>query len=162
MSSARENTNGSRGTTGLPPVPSIPLTAETPSGVAGEASVGELVRDVTTHLSTLVSAQVELAKIEVTKEVKKGLTGSVFFLVALTTLLFSLFFFFIFLGFLFHDWFGWSFALSFGVVFGLQVVTFCAFGLLGWLKVRKIRAPQRTIDSAKDTVAALRHRGEDR
>lgn len=160
MTSARENTNGSRGTNGLPPVPSIPLTAENAAKIAEEASVGALVRDATTHLSTLVRAEVELAKSEITGEIRKGVKGSVFFIIALSILLFSLIFFFLFLGFLFHDWLDWSFALSFGTVFAFQLVTAGMFGFLGYRKVRKIRAPQRTIDSARDTVAALRHRGE--
>src|SRR5437764_8761033 len=66
---------------GVPPVlPSIPLAPEAPR--SGEQSVGDLVREVTTHLSTLVRAEVELARAEVTAEVKKGVTGSVFFAVA--------------------------------------------------------------------------------
>lgn len=45
-------------------------------------------------MSTLVRAEVALAKAEVTGEVKKGVQGSVFFIIALTVLLFSTFFFF--------------------------------------------------------------------
>ena len=41
-----------------------------------------LVTDVTTQLCNLVRAEVELAKAEVTAEVRKGVTGSVFFAVA--------------------------------------------------------------------------------
>jgi hypothetical protein len=40
----------------------------------------------------LVRAEVELARAEVTAEVKKGLQGSIFFIVALVIVLFSLFF----------------------------------------------------------------------
>ncbi len=74
-------------------VSSIPLTdvdARTP----GEATIGALVKDATAQVSTLVRAEVELAKAEVTGEVKKGLQGSVFFILAFTVLLFSSFFFF--------------------------------------------------------------------
>jgi hypothetical protein len=77
-------------------VSSIPLTdvdARTP----GEATIGALVKDATAQVSTLVRAEVELAKAEVTGEVKKGLQGSVFFILAFTVLLFSSFFFFFFL-----------------------------------------------------------------
>lgn len=41
------------------------------------------VRDATTQVSTLVRAEVELAKAEITRDVKKGLTGSVFFILVL-------------------------------------------------------------------------------
>lgn len=160
MTSSRENTNGSRGTDGLPPVPSIPLTAENAAKIAEETSIGGLVRDATAHLSTLVRAEVELAKSEVTKEIKKGVKGSVYFIVALTILLFSLFFFFLTIAFALYDIFGWPASLSLLTVFVLMLLTVGAFAFLGYRKVRKLRAPERTIESAKDIVATLRHRGE--
>jgi uncharacterized membrane protein YqjE len=160
VTSSRENTNGSRGTDGLPPVPSIPLTAENAAKIAEETSIGGLVRDATAHLSTLVRAEVELAKSEVTKEIKKGVKGSVYFIVALTILLFSLFFFFLTIAFALYDIFGWPASLSLLTVFVLMLLTVGAFAFLGYRKVRKLHAPERTIESAKDIVATLRHRGE--
>jgi hypothetical protein len=142
---------------GLPPVPSIPLTAEDPAHVVGETSIGGLVRDATAHLSTLVRAEVELARSEVAAEIKKGVRGSVYFIVALTVLLFSLFFFFLALGFLGSD-LGLPLSASFGIVFVLMLLITAAFGFLGYRKVRKIKAPEKTISSARDTVATLRHR----
>ncbi|MBO0856494.1 MAG: phage holin family protein, partial [Nocardia sp.] len=67
-------------------ITSIPLSEVDPTATA---SVGELVRNATEQVSTLVRAEVELAKAEVTGEIKKGLQGSVFFIAALTVLLFS-------------------------------------------------------------------------
>jgi uncharacterized membrane protein YqjE len=162
VTSSRENTNGSRGTDGLPPVPSIPLTAENAAKIAEETSIGGLVRDATAHLSTLVRAEVELAKAEVTKEIKKGVKGSVYFIIALTVLLFSLFFLFLTIGYALYDIFGWPLSLSFLTVFGVMLLTVGAFTFLGIRKVRRLRAPERTIESAKDIVATLRHRGEAR
>jgi uncharacterized membrane protein YqjE len=162
VTSSRENTNGSRGTDGLPPVPSIPLTAENAAKIAEETSIGGLVRDATAHLSTLVRAEVELAKAEVTKEIKKGVRGSVYFIIALTVLLFSLFFLFLTIGYALYDIFGWPLSLSFLTVFGVMLLTVGAFTFLGIRKVRRLRAPERTIESAKDIVATLRHRGEAR
>ncbi|MBM7811892.1 hypothetical protein JOE68_002757 [Saccharothrix algeriensis] len=154
MTTARENTNGS----GLPPVPSIPLTAESAAKIAEETSIGGLVRDATAHLSTLVRAEVELAKSEIAGEVRKGVKGSVYFIVALTVLLFSSFFFFLFGAELLDVWLPrWA---AFLIVFGLMLVAAAGFALLGYRKVRKLRAPRRTIDSARDTVAVLRHRGD--
>ncbi len=154
VTSARENTNGS----GLPPVPSIPLTAESAERIAEETSLGGLVRDATAHLSTLVRAEVELAKSEIAGEVKKGLKGSVYFIIALTVLLFSSFFFFFFGAELLAVWLPrWA---AFLIVFGLMLLTTIGFAFLGYRKVKKLRAPVRTIESAKDTVAALTHRGD--
>jgi uncharacterized membrane protein YqjE len=139
-------------------ITSIPLT-DVDAHAPGTASIGNLVKDATTQVSTLVRAEVALAKAEVTSEVKKGLQGSLFFLLALTVLLFSSFFFFFFGAELLDVWLPrWS---AFLIVFGLMLVTAVLFALLGYRKVKKLRAPQRTIDSAKDTVAALRRRGED-
>lgn len=142
-------------------MPSIPLSADSPAtrgGPAEDQSIGGLVRDASTHLSTLVRAEVELARSEVTAEVKKGVKGSVFFIVALTILLFSLFYFFFALAELL-----WEFGLvrwaAFGIVFLFMVLLAALSGYLGYRKVRKIRAPERTISSAKDTVAALKSRG---
>ncbi|MCD2107856.1 MULTISPECIES: phage holin family protein [Rhodococcus] len=127
-------------------VSSIPLTdvdARTP----GEATIGALVKDATAQVSTLVRAEVELAKAEVTGEVKKGLQGSVFFILAFTVLLFSSFFFFFFLAEMLDTWVPrW---LAFLIVFLIMVVTTAILALLGYLRVRKLRAPEKTIESLK-------------
>ncbi|ATE52079.1 MULTISPECIES: phage holin family protein [Actinosynnema] len=141
-----------------PPIPSIPLTAENASTIAGETSIGGLVRDATAHMSTLLRAEVELAKAEVTHEVKRGLKGSVFFVLALVVLSFS--FFFLFIGvaeglavFL------WRWA-AYVLVFVVMLVVAGLLGFLGYRKMKALRAPTRTIESAKETVAALRHRDD--
>ncbi|MGW6934942.1 phage holin family protein [Lentzea sp. NPDC054927] len=136
-------------------IASIPLTADDPTA---EASIGGLVRDATAHISTLVRAEVELAKDEITASVKKGVKGSVFFIIALTVLCFSLFFLFMMLGFGFAEWFGWRYWAGFALVFGVMLLTAGLFGFLGWRKVKKIKAPEKSIAAAKDTIAALTHR----
>ncbi|WP_312030284.1 phage holin family protein [Actinomycetospora sp. TBRC 11914] len=136
-------------------VPSIPLNAE-PVRATGEASVGTLVKEVTTHVSTLVRAEVELAKQEVTAEVKKGVQGSIFFVLAAVVALFSLFYFFFAVAEAFNliwpsqQWAGYA------VTFGIMLVVAGIAGFLGYLKVRKIKAPERTIETARESVEALR------
>jgi uncharacterized membrane protein YqjE len=149
----------SSGGADVPPVlPSIPLAPEPPRS-PGEQSIGELVRQATAHVSTLVRAEVELARAEVTAEVKKGLQGSVYFVVALTILLFSLFFAFLALGEVLDIWLPRS--AAFGIVFGVMLLVAGLFGLLGYLRVRKIRKPERTISSLKESAQVLAHRGHD-
>jgi len=143
-------------------VPYIPLTdddtALTSNGT-GEPSIGTLVRDASMHMSTLVRAEVELAKSEVVGEVKKGVKGSVYFIIALVVALYSSFFLFFFLGELLSLWLHrWA---AFLIVFGLMLVVAAVAGLLGWRKVRGIHAPEQTIASVKETSAALRHRKSD-
>ncbi|GAB2871061.1 phage holin family protein [Lentzea nigeriaca] len=139
-------------------IASIPLTADDPTA---EASIGGLVRDATTHMSTLVRAEFELAKGEVVAELKKGAKGSAFLVVALAVLSFSMFFLFMTLGFGFSEWWNWPRWAGFGLVTLLMLITAGALVLLGVRKLRKIRAPQKSIAAAKDTVAALTRRGDD-
>lgn len=132
-------------------VTSIPLVD--PNAMPANPSIGDLVRDATAQVSTLMRAEVELAKTEITRDVKKGLTGSVFFILALVVLLYSTFFMFFFLAELLDTWL-WRWA-AFLVVFVLMLVVTGVFALLGYLKVRRIRGPQETIASVKETTAAL-------
>lgn len=141
----------------VPPVlPSIPLAPE-PVTSAADQSIGGLVREATAQVSTLVRAEVELARAEVTAEVKKGLQGSIYFVLALTVLLFSLFFAFFALGETLALWL--NRAAAFGIVFGIMLLVAALFGLFGYLRVRKIRKPERTISSLRDTAQVLSHRG---
>jgi len=143
------------GPDGLGAVPYIPLSSDDDS-TAGGQSIGSLVSQATQHMSTLVRAEVELAKSEIVGEVKKGVTGSVFFIIAGVIGLYSSFFFFFFLGELLSDWWGLRWP-AFLTVFGLMLVV-TAF--LGWRKVKKVKAPERTISSVKETAAALKPRRE--
>ena len=158
VTSAHDNNgNGS----GLPRIPSIPLSDDT-NGAAGDQSIGNLVKDATVHMSTLLRAEVELARSEIAREVKKGLTGSVFFIVALALLLLFIPFGLVALSLGFNDMFDFEAHPWFGflLVFGVALL---GAGFMVWLGVRKfrrIRAPKRTIESVKGTAAALRHRGE--
>lgn len=150
MSSPKHQLND---TDGAGAVPYIPLSEDTAGDGSGE-SIGGLVRDATQHVSTLVRAEVELAKSEVVGEAKKAIKGSAFFIVAAVVALYSSFFLFFFLGELLSLWLPrWA---AFGIVFLLMVITAAIFGLLGYRKMKKLRAPERTIGSVKDTAAALK------
>ncbi|WP_019855889.1 phage holin family protein [Actinopolyspora mortivallis] len=134
---------------------SVPLSEEG-TGAGAEQSIGTLARDVATHLSALVRGELELAKAEVAGEARKALKGSVFFVLALTVLAFSSFFLFFTLaeGLAAVGLWRWA---AFGIVFLLMLVVAVLLALVGYLRVRRIRAPRRTIDSLKET-AQLRHR----
>ena len=132
-------------------VTSIPLVD--PHAPKPDPSIGDLVKDATAQVSTLVRAEVELAKAEITRDVKKGLTGSVFFILALVVLFYSTFFFFFFLAELLDNWL-WRWA-AFLIVFGIMVVVTAALWMLGYLKVLRIRGPQKTIESVKEIPEAF-------
>jgi uncharacterized membrane protein YqjE len=135
--------------------PAVPLSPVTFPQLA-EASLGELVRDAATQFSVLFRSEVELAKAEVTAEVRKGVKGSLYFIIALTIVLFSLFFLFITVAEVLAIWLPqWA---GFGIVFGLMLAAAGVSALLGWRRVRSIRKPERTISTVRDTGAALTRR----
>ncbi len=129
----------------------IPLTD--PHAQPAEPSIGDLIKDATAQVSTLVRAEVELARAEITRDVKKGLTGSVYFIAALVVLFYSTFFFFFFIAELLDTWL-WRW-VAYVIVFGIMVVVGALLALLGFLKVRRIRGPRETIESVKETRTAL-------
>jgi uncharacterized membrane protein YqjE len=143
--------NGDR-KSGVPTtVTSIPLVD--PHAPKPDPSIGDLVKDATSQVSTLVRAEVELARAEITRDVKKGVTGSVYFILALVVLFYSTFFFFAFVAALLDLWLqAWAAIL---IVFGVMIVVTVLLALLGFLKVRRIRGPQKTIESVKEARVAL-------
>jgi uncharacterized membrane protein YqjE len=132
-------------------ITSIPLTD--PHVLSADPSIGDLVKEATTQVSTLVRAEVELARAEITRDVKRGLTGSVFFIAALVVLFYSTFFFFFFVAELLDIWLArWA---AYLIVFGIMVVATAVLALFGYLKVRRIRGPRETIESVKETREML-------
>ncbi len=138
----------------------IPLVAE--RDVDRTASMGSLVKDASAQMSTLVRAEVELAKIEITQAVKQGVVGGVFFIVAAVIGLFSMFFFWFMVGEILNIWL-WRW-LAFTIVFVAMVLIAGLFALLGLRKVKKIRKPEQTIaslDAAKQSLTAAVRSHED-
>ncbi|GAB3007838.1 phage holin family protein [Mycobacterium bourgelatii] len=144
---------------------SVPSTLTTipladPHARSADPSIGDLIKDATTQMSTLVRAEVELARAEITRDVKKGLTGSIFFVSALVVLFYSTFFFFFFLAELLDSWL-WRW-VAFLIVFLIMVVVTAVLALFGYLKVRRIRGPQQTIESVKEAREAFTPGGHDK
>ncbi|MCD2262763.1 phage holin family protein [Dietzia aurantiaca] len=135
---------------------SIPLHDADSIG-RGDATIGTLVKNASTHVSTLMRAEIELAKTEVTEQVKKAATGSGFFAAALVLLLTSFFPFVFMWAKLISMWFGtktWDW-MGFLIVFVVLLLLAGLFAFLGYLKIKKIRKPQRTIDSVNDLKLAM-------
>ncbi len=129
----------------------IPLVAE--RDVDRTASMGSLVKDASAQMSTLVRAEIELAKTELTQSVKQGVVGGVFFIVAAAVGLFSLFFFWFMVGEILNIWL-WRW-LAFTIVFVLMVLIAGLFAFLGLRKVKKIKKPEQTIASLDATRQSL-------
>ncbi len=122
-----------------------------------EPSIGDLVKEATTQFSTVLHGEIELAKIELKSTVTNLRTGVIGFVAAAAIAIFSLVFFFIGLAELLAWLWFWRWA-AYGVVFVFMLLLAAASAwFLGVKKVKKIKAPERTIETTKATVAALRH-----
>jgi hypothetical protein len=130
-------------------------TGSTSDASPAEPSVGELVSDVSAHLSTLIHSEIELAKLELRSSVKNAGTGVISFLAAGVVLAFSLTFGFLALaeGLVTIGLWRWAAYLA---VFGFQILLVGTFVWVGVRKVKRVRAPERTISTSKDTLAYLK------
>lgn len=125
-------------------VNSIPLS-DVDSTKPGETSLGDLVSNATSQMSSLVRGEIELAKTELIGEAKKGAIGGGLFAVAGVIGLYSSFFFFFFLAELLAEWLDrWA---AFLIVFLIMLVLAAVFALVGWQRFKKIQAPKRTTES---------------
>ncbi|WP_299572946.1 phage holin family protein [uncultured Williamsia sp.] len=125
-------------------VSSIPLTD--PHDPTTQ-SIGGLVKDATSHMSTLVRAEVELAKAEIVGEAKKAAIGAGLFIVAAVIALYSSIFFFFFLAELLDVWLPrWA---AFAIVFGILVVVTVIAAIAGWIIFKRVRGPKKTIETVK-------------
>jgi hypothetical protein len=122
-----------------------------------EQSLGELVSAATRDLSLLVHKEVELAKTELSAELKRagigaGLLGGAGFFgyFALLLLSFSA-------AFGISEGLDWDLWLGFLIVGAVYGMGAGLFGLLGLGKVQKVGPPQRTIRTVKDDLAWAKH-----
>lgn len=133
-------------------VPAIPLT-DANNGPNGEPTIGNLVKEATAQVSTLVRGEVALAKSELTREAKKAGAGTGLLAVAGVMLLYTSLFFFIFLGALLMIWLpAWA---AFGIVFLLLLIVTLAAAFLGYLVFTRMRAPSKTIESVTSLKEVL-------
>jgi MFS family permease len=122
---------------------------------AAEPSIGSLVADAHTSFSTLLHGEIELAKLEVMSSVKNAGTGAGMFIGAAVLLGFSVTFGLIALAeglVALHLW-RW---VAYLIVFGLLVLIAGLLVFIGIRKVKRVKAPQQTIETTKDTVTALK------
>ena len=144
------------------PAPTAPASKDPVSGTPdgrsapAEPSVGELVRDASAHVSMLVRAEIELAKAEVSATAKRAGVGAGFVVAAGVIALLSLPFLFVTLAevLVAVGLPRWS---AYLIVWGLFVVVAAILGLIGYRVVRKLRAPERTIETVKETARWARH-----
>lgn len=140
------------------PTPNFVPTAGGQAGQTAEPSMGDLVSQASTHFSTLVRSEIELAKLELRSSVKNAGVGIGLFGAAAVVLVFSLTFGFIALaeGIAALGLDRW---LAFLIVFVALLLLVGLFAFMGVKKVKRVKAPARTIATSKETVAYLRSHG---
>lgn len=123
-----------------------------------EPTIGKLVVDAFDDFGTLLRHIVELAKSELKVSVRAGGTAIVLFLLAGFISLLAIIMVSIAIAFFIHMA-GLDLAWCFLIVFGGYLLLAALLGLIGYRKVRKVRAPERTLAQAQETPAALMHKG---
>jgi uncharacterized membrane protein YqjE len=136
-------------------VPSQPSAGAPPARHAAEQSLGQLVSEASASVSTILHGEIELAKLELKSTVKNAGVGAGFFAAAAVLLVFSLVFGFIALaeGLVTIGIWRWA---AYLIVFGFMLVLIALLVWMGVRKVKRIKAPERTISTGKETVAYLR------
>jgi hypothetical protein len=121
---------------------------------AAEPSIGTLVQSAMADVSTLIRAEVELAKAEVGKSAKKAGIGAGAFGAAGVVLAYSGFFFGIALA-EFLTWLGIERWISYLIVWFLLVLLAGLAALIGRRFIKKIEKPERTIETLHDLPDVL-------
>ncbi|MFF9509318.1 phage holin family protein [Streptomyces sp. NPDC014724] len=127
-----------------------------PGNNAGSAdrSLGQLVAAATAEMSALVHDEIALAKAEMRQDVKRGATGSVAFMVAGVLILFAIPVLSFAAAYGIH-YLGLGLAWSFLIVGGAFIVLGGLLALFAVAKFKKVKPPEKSIASAKQTAAVL-------
>ena len=124
-----------------------------------QPSIGSLVQEASKSFSTVLHGEIELAKLELRTSVKNAGAGAGFFGGAVVLIVFSLTFGLIALaeGLVAVGIWRWA---SYLIVFGFLLLLVALLALLGFRRVKRVKAPERTIATGKATMAYLRHPNE--
>ena len=135
---------------------SSPASPPHPTSVndRAEQPIGALFSSASEHISTLIRGEVELAKAEITTSAKRGGIGAGMFGTAGVILLLSVVFLFIALaeGLVALGLPRW---LSYLIVWAFFVLLAGLLVLVGVRMLKKVKAPERTIETLKDSKELL-------
>ncbi|MDT0456786.1 phage holin family protein [Streptomyces sp. NBC_00400] len=119
-----------------------------------DRSLGQLVATATAEMSALVHDEIALAKAEFRQDAKRAGIGSAAFMVAGALALFALPVLSFAAAYGIHN-LGLGLAWSFLIVGGAFLVLAGLLALIAMAKMKKIKKPERSISSAKETAAVL-------
>jgi uncharacterized membrane protein YqjE len=141
-------------TTAAVAAPAASTVATADGKHVAEPSMGQLVSDATTALSTLIHSEIELAKLELKSSVRVGIASVAAFIAAAILLLFGLIY-----GF---QAIAEAIALAlprwaaFLIVFGAFVVLAVLLVIFGVKRIKRVAAPKQTIKTTRETVDYLK------
>ena len=121
-----------------------------------QPSVGELVRRASENVSTLVRAEIELAKTELSGTVKRAGIGGGMLAAAGVILLLSVPFLFVVIAEVLVA-IGLPRWLSYLIVWVVFLLIAAVLALIGRRQLKKMGKPERTLKTAKDTASWARH-----
>ncbi|MEV6393896.1 phage holin family protein [Streptomyces sp. NPDC051907] len=122
--------------------------------VGADRSLGQLVATATAEMSALVHDEIALAKAELRQDVKRGAIGGAAITIAGVFALFSLPVLSFAAAYGIHN-LGLGLAWSFLIVGVAFLVLAGLLALLAVSKFKKVKPPERSIASAKETAAVL-------
>lgn len=121
-----------------------------------DKSLGKLVAQATSNLSSLVKSEIELAKLELKVDVKRAGWSALFIGLALLPLAMVVILGSVFVAYLLQAWFTMPNWEAFGIVTGFYLLIAVLLGLIGVLRLRKMKGAPRTRQTVKDDLAMLR------
>lgn len=127
---------------------------QNPAQAQPEPPIGVLFSSASEHVSTLIRGEIELAKAEITTSAKRGAIGAGMFGAAGVMLLFSVTFLFIALaeGLTALGLPRW---VSYLIVWAFFLVIAALLVVIGLRLLKKVKAPERTIETLKDSKELL-------
>lgn len=135
-----------------PEVTAIPLS-DVDAHAQGQGSIGDLVKDASAQISSLVRSEVELAKTEVAASAKKaGIAGGLFAAAAVILAYSSFFLFFTIAEALDTFLTRW---LAFLIVFIIMLLLVAGLALVGLKQVKGVKKPEKTIKSVNELKQVL-------
>lgn len=122
-----------------------------------DPTIGRLVSDASRDISTLINKEIALAKSELKVSVKAGGTGIGLFAGAAFMGLMVLILLSVTIAHFIH-WGGSGLALHWAylIVTAFYLLVAGVLGLVGYKKVKKVKAPERAIHQAQETTALLK------
>ncbi len=121
-----------------------------------DQTVGDIIKAITADVKLLVRDEVQLAKAELIPAAKNAGIGAGLFGAAGYFTICALSVLYIAAAFGLSAIFDWPYWLSFLVVGVVLLILAAILGLIGFSLVKKVKAPERTIAQANQTVAEVK------